>query len=100
MTEPYLALYIPELLLGILEHLSVDDLMVAALVCNAWSAPAAETRWRTKAIRTTKLAPKIPITQDHWNRFLERCANRVTILEIDIEVDMDSLELISTLLDA
>ncbi|KAG8994101.1 hypothetical protein FRB94_010117 [Tulasnella sp. JGI-2019a] len=121
MTEPHIALYIPELLLGILEHLSVVDLMIAALVCKAWSAPAVETRWRTKTITlscllaklapikkaypcfygsTIELAPKTPITQDHWSRFLERCANRVTILDVDVELDMDSLALISTLLDA
>ncbi|KAG8994097.1 hypothetical protein FRB94_010113 [Tulasnella sp. JGI-2019a] len=114
MAEPHLALYISELLLAILEHLSVDELMVASLVCKAWSAPAVETRWRIKTIRLSRLlanlapikrhyhyvalTPKTPITQDHWSRFLERCANRVTILEVDVEVDINSLALISTLL--
>ncbi|KAG8980309.1 hypothetical protein FRB95_009026 [Tulasnella sp. JGI-2019a] len=119
MTEPYLALSIPELLLAILGHLSANELMVAALVCKAWSAPAVDIRWRTKEItlscllaklapveeldrytsNTVVLAPKTPITQDHWSRFLERYANRVTILDVNVKPNTDSLALISTLLE-
>ncbi|KAG8980308.1 hypothetical protein FRB94_010112 [Tulasnella sp. JGI-2019a] len=119
MSEPHLALSIPELLVAILKHLSANELMVAALVCKAWSAPAVEIRWKTKRITLScllaklapikglysytsiavTLAPETPITQDHWSHFLERCANRVTILDIDVELDTISLTLISTLLE-
>ncbi|KAG8991535.1 hypothetical protein FRB93_002747 [Tulasnella sp. JGI-2019a] len=117
MTGPNRALSIPELLLWTLEYLSAEELMVAALVCKVWSAPATDIRWRTQTITLSRLfaklapinknyheryavlAPQIPISQDDWCRFLERYANRVTKLNFDIEFDINSLMLISTLLE-
>ncbi|KAG9002500.1 hypothetical protein FRB94_003815 [Tulasnella sp. JGI-2019a] len=113
MTRPYLALSIPELLIWILEYLS--GLMVAALVCKAWSAPAMDTRWRTQTIMLSSLlaklapigkakygravlSPKTSITQDVWSHFLEQYANRVTKLVLNVEFETDSLALISNLL--
>ncbi|KAG8991554.1 hypothetical protein FRB93_002767 [Tulasnella sp. JGI-2019a] len=116
MTGFYLALTIPELLLGIFEHLSADGFIVAALVCKAWSAPAVDTRWRTQVVPLSNLlaklapvnknyggiyaviAPQTHITQDHWNRFLEHYANRITKLYLNEQFDIGSLRFLSSLL--
>ncbi|KAG8994099.1 hypothetical protein FRB94_010115 [Tulasnella sp. JGI-2019a] len=112
MTRPHLALSLPELLVAILEHLSADGLMVAALVCKVWSAPAVNIIWRTQTITLSRLLAKLapinrkdynlyeitPITQDDWNLFLEQYANRVTKLDLDVVFNTNSLMLISTLL--
>ncbi|KAG8991399.1 hypothetical protein FRB94_012536 [Tulasnella sp. JGI-2019a] len=116
MDGPHLALSIPEILLEILEYLSVGEIKVVALVCKAWLGPVVDTKWRTKTIPLscllgrlapiqetqrgcTALAPNTLITQDHWNRFLEQYANRITRLNMDKEFDKTSIELISTLLE-
>ncbi|KAG8984281.1 hypothetical protein FRB94_006193 [Tulasnella sp. JGI-2019a] len=103
------ALAIPELLIKILEYLSADELMVAALVCRAWVDPVVDTEWRTQTIMLSRLlarlapirkstrgrtvlAIKSPITQDHWTWFLKHYANRITKLEFDMELDKSSVK--------
>ncbi|KAG9036911.1 hypothetical protein FRB95_007473 [Tulasnella sp. JGI-2019a] len=117
MIGPHIVLSIPELLLAIFGHLSVKELVVAALVCKAWSAPAVDTIWRTQTImlscllaklapidtkyrfRHAVLKPKTPITQGDWSHFLDRYANRVTKLKLDVQLDTESMMHISTLLE-
>ncbi|KAG8986959.1 hypothetical protein FRB94_002350 [Tulasnella sp. JGI-2019a] len=116
MTESHFVLSIAEILLEILEYLSVKELGVAASVCKAWLGPAVDTRWRVQKIRLSRLlaklapvkksqldhtilAPKAHITQDQWSRFLEQYANRVTRLVYDAKSDQTSIKLISTLLE-
>ncbi|KAG9001816.1 hypothetical protein FRB94_004531 [Tulasnella sp. JGI-2019a] len=118
MTGPHIALSIPELLIEILEYLSVDDLAVAALVCKNWLVPAVDTKWRTQMVKLSQVLanlapigktkarrpiftfiPTIPISHDHWNRFLENYANRISRLILDVEFDRASIELISGLLE-
>ncbi|KAG8999403.1 hypothetical protein FRB94_006183 [Tulasnella sp. JGI-2019a] len=120
MSGPHIALSVPELFLGILEHLSTGELEAAALVCKAWLAPAVDTKWRTQSVKLScllsnlapiersqfknrgalfVLAPKTPITHDHWHRFLEQYANRITRLVFDMQLDEASIGLISALLE-
>ncbi|KAG8883475.1 hypothetical protein FRB98_003104 [Tulasnella sp. 332] len=117
VTYPPRALTIPEILLEILLKLSSKDLVTSALVCRAWLAPAVETKWRTQIILLsrllTRLAPLVKDTQDHtrkfilnfedmteerWTFFLENYSNRVTRLEVDIALDLESVELLRKLL--
>ncbi|KAG8855140.1 hypothetical protein FRB96_007178 [Tulasnella sp. 330] len=119
MQQPH-ALTITEVLLEILSNLSSKDLVASALVCQAWLAPAIDTIWRTKTILFShllaKLAPltvTVPsnwftlkwatldsreITQEHWTFFLENYADKVTKLEIDVDIDMNSFVLLRELI--
>ncbi|KAG9024303.1 hypothetical protein FRB95_011700 [Tulasnella sp. JGI-2019a] len=115
MSEPHVALSIPELLQEILEHLSMEGLNTAALVCKAWLRPAVDTKWRTQNIKLSRLLshlapierdgllfaliPEPLITHDHWHRFLEQYANWITRLVLDMPLDEASIDLISALLE-
>ncbi|KAG8849807.1 hypothetical protein FRB96_000630 [Tulasnella sp. 330] len=111
-------LTIPEVFLEILSRLSAKDLMASALVCRAWLTPAIDTKWRTQAIRLSRLlsqlAPLVDetnitdstwrimldfeeITRECWMCFLENYSNKVTSLETDIALHTDSLEVLKKL---
>ncbi|KAG8883283.1 hypothetical protein FRB98_003191 [Tulasnella sp. 332] len=116
------ALTIPEVFLEILSNLSAKDLTSSARVCREWLTPAIDTKWRTKAIRLSHLlamlAPLVEdddasrgdftwkllldfeeMTQERWTYFLENYSNKITWLEVDIPLDMDTLELLKKLLE-
>ncbi|KAG9015367.1 hypothetical protein FRB93_013067 [Tulasnella sp. JGI-2019a] len=115
MVGPHLALFVPEIILEIFEQLSAKGVVVAALVCKAWSGPAVDTKWRTQKIMLSRLlarlapigkdqhgcavlVPKTLITQDRWSRFLAQYANQVTSFVLNMEFDETSYKLISALL--
>ncbi|KAG8869569.1 hypothetical protein FRB97_001028 [Tulasnella sp. 331] len=112
----HFALSVPEILLEILEKLSANELAVAALVCKTWTSHAVDAIWTTTGIslrrlleklapiktgrvERTVLAPSSPITRDHWDYFLDRYANRITRLVVDMDLDKTSVKLLTTLLN-
>lgn len=59
MIRPHYSLFIPEVLLDVLERLSPKELVRAALVCKAWLGLAVDTKWRTTDILLSRFLGKL-----------------------------------------
>ncbi|KAG8860545.1 hypothetical protein FRB96_003799 [Tulasnella sp. 330] len=97
---------IPEILLHVLEYLTANELVCAALVCKAWTI-AIEVRWRHRPVPLSllleNLSPLEPLLDDErtlafqdmpspaaWERVVKQFSNKVTHLSFDIELDEPS----------
>ncbi|KAG9033374.1 hypothetical protein FRB95_014916 [Tulasnella sp. JGI-2019a] len=92
MTESHFVLSIAEILLEILEYLSVKELGVAASVCKAWLGPAVDTRWRVQKIRLSRLLAKLaPVKKSQLDHTM--LAPRLTLRRTSGVVSWNSMQI-------